>query len=126
MIRNVGCHLELTLSGPSELVFSVSAARGLPLSAESLVVSASGQLVTPREVLDDHGTRLHLVRADAGPVVLDYLATIDGVAEPAAVTDVDRLRYLRQSRYCEADSLAPTAFAEFAGLTGPALLVSVA
>jgi transglutaminase-like putative cysteine protease len=126
VIRNVGCHLELTLTGPSELVFSVSAARGLPLAAESLVVSAAGQLVTPREVLDDHGTRLHLLRADAGPLVLDYMATIDGVAPPAEVTDVDRLRYLRQSRYCEADTLTPTAAAEFAGLTGSALLVSVA
>jgi transglutaminase-like putative cysteine protease len=126
VIRNIGCHLELTLSGPSELVFSVSAAAGLPLAAESLVVTAAGQLVTPKEVLDDHGTRLHLVRADVGSLVLDYRATIDGVAPPAEVTDVDRLRYLRQSRYCEADSLTPTAAAEFAGLTGPALLFSVA
>jgi transglutaminase-like putative cysteine protease len=126
VIRNIGCHLELSLTGPAELVFSVSAARGLPLAAESLVVRTGARRVTPVEVLDDHGTRLHLVRAEAGSVVLDYSATVDGVAEPAEVTAVDRLRYLRQSRYCEADSLTPTAAAEFAGLAGPELVNAVA
>ncbi|MCC6497079.1 MAG: transglutaminase family protein [Propionibacteriaceae bacterium] len=126
MIRNLGCHLELSLSGPAELVFSVSAANGVPLSSESLLLSVDGKRVTPAEVLDDHGTRLHVLSADGGTVVLDYAAAVDGRAEPAEVTPVDRLRYLRQSRYCEADSLGPTAAAEFAGLSGAALLIAVA
>lgn len=125
MIRNLGCHLELALTGPADLVFSVSAARDLPLAFESLLVSVAGQPVKPAEVLDEHGTRLHVVHADGGNVLLDYMAVVDGVAPPAEVTAVDRLRYLRQSRYCEADSLGPTAAAEFAGLSGAALLTAV-
>lgn len=38
---------------------------------------------------------------------------------------MDRLRYLRPSRYAESDVLWATARAEFAGLTGPGLLHAV-
>ena len=62
---------------------------------------------------------------DAGSVVLDYAATADGLAEPAPVDDLDRLCYLRQSRYCESDTLAPTAAAEFTDLAGTSLLAAV-
>lgn len=124
--RNVSCHLELSVDGPSELVFGVSVARGVPLSAESLVIRVGDRVAEPVELFDDHGTRLHRIEVDAGPVVLDYEAESDGLAEPAPVTDIDRLRYLRQSRYCESDVLAPTAAAEFAGLQGAALLMAVA
>ncbi|MGC3993798.1 MAG: transglutaminase family protein [Propionicimonas sp.] len=125
MERHLTCHLELSATGPAELVLSISTAKGVPLSAESLVVTAGGAPVTPEELLEDHGTRLHRLFVDAGPVLVDYAATVAGLAEPAPVTAVDRLRYLRQSRYCEADRLAPTAAAEFAGLTGTALLAAV-
>lgn len=125
MKRDVSCHLELSADGPAELVFSVAVARGVPVVSESLSVTSSGALLEPVEIVDQHGTRLHRVRVDAGPVVLDYAATADGLAEPAPVDDLDRLRYLRQSRYCESDTLAPTAAAEFAGLAGTSLLAAV-
>ncbi len=123
--RNVSCHIELSVEGPAELVFAVAVARGVPLATESLVVAAEGHLVEPVELLDDHGTRLHSVSVDAGAVVLDYRAEVEGLAEPARMTDLDRLRYLRQSRYCEADLLAPTASAEFGEQQGAALLKAV-
>jgi transglutaminase-like putative cysteine protease len=58
-------------------------------------------------------------------VTLDYEATVEGLADPPAVTEVDKLVYLRPSRYCESDSLAPTAASEFAGLSGHDLLRAV-
>jgi transglutaminase-like putative cysteine protease len=123
--RHVFCHLELSVSGPAELVFSLALARGIPLYTEALTVSWNGEFLQPDELLDDHGTRLHRLSVDAGTVLLDYAAETDGLAEPDSADDVDRLHYLRQSRYCESDSLAPTAAAEFAGLEGTALLTAV-
>jgi len=123
--RTVSCHLELSVAGPAELVFGVAVAAGIPLATEALTVSSGGEYLTPDELQDAHGTRLHRVRVDAGTVLLDYAACADGLAEPAGVDEIDRLRYLRQSRYCESDRLAPTAAAEFEGLTGIALLTAV-
>ncbi len=124
--RTVSCHLDLSVIGPAELVLGVAVARGVPLGTESLTVSAGGAPVTASEILDAHGTRLHRLNVDAGSVVVDYEAEIVGLAAPAEVTDLDRLHYRRQSRYCEADRLAPTAAAEFAGLDGTVLLTAVA
>jgi transglutaminase-like putative cysteine protease len=115
----------LSAAGPAELVLSLAIAQGVPLAHESLLVRANGADLSPVEILDDHGTRLHRVLVEAGTVVVDYAARSDGLAESAPVTDVDRVRYLRQSRYCEADRLAPTAEEEFAGLEGAQLLTAV-
>lgn len=125
MNRNVSCHLELSLSGPVELVFCVAVAADVPLLSESISVLVDGRPEPPTELRDEHGTRLHQVHAEGDTAVLDYAAVAGGLADPAPATELDRLHYLRQSRYCEADSLAPTAAAEFAGLEGPSLLVAV-
>lgn len=122
--RIVSCHLEALATGPAELVFAIAVARGVPLARESLSVTVEGRPVTPEELFDHHGTRLHLVQVEGGAVVLDYFAVAQGLAAPAAVTILDRLRYRRQSRYCESDSLAPTAAAEFGGLSGTELLTT--
>ena len=41
------------------------------------------------------------------------------------MVDTDEIVYLRPSRYCESDTLAPTAASEFAGLSGLNLLNAV-
>lgn len=125
MIRTVTAHLDLALSPGTQLVFSVAAALGNPLREESVEILVDGRPVTPTEIVDDHGTRLHAVWADGRSASLDYRAVIDGFADELPVTALDRVRYLRPSRYCEADSLGPTAAAEFAGLTGHNLLRAV-
>lgn len=125
MIRSVSCQLELRVAGPAELVFSVAVARGVPLVTETLRVTSDGAPVTASGLVAGHGTLLHRLDVGAGTVVLDYAAVAEGLAEPEPVTELDRLSYLRQSRYCESDRLAPTAAAEFAGLTGTGLLAAV-
>ena len=50
---------------------------------------------------------------------------VDGVADEPRVSDTDEIVYLRPSRYCESDSLAPTAASEFSGLSGLNLLNAV-
>jgi transglutaminase-like putative cysteine protease len=68
---------------------------------------------------------LHTFVSGGGMLRVDYTATVEGSAEPAAVDDLDLITYLRPSRYCESDSLLPTARSEFSGLSGHALLTAV-
>jgi len=125
MKRTVTSHLDLTLSGPAKLVFSVAVAQGAPVQTEELSLVADGRQVHPQELVDVHGTRLHVLQTDAARVSLDYRAVIDGQFAPAPVDELDLVTYLRPSRYCESDSLAPTAASEFAGLRGEKLLAAV-
>lgn len=125
MRRTVTAHLDLTLSGRTKLVYAVAAASSYSFDRESLEVVINGTAVKPLEIADVHGTRLHQVVADGGRVTMDYQAVIDGQAEPPPVSDVDLITYLRPSRYCESDSLGPTAVSEFGGLQGQELLHAV-
>ena len=125
MKRTVSSQLELTLSGPTQLIFNVAAAAGTPLASESISVLVDGARVEAEEITDYQGTRLHRVRAAGNTAVLDYRAVVDGLADPAAVNEIDKVVFLRPSRYCESDSLGPTAAGEFAGLHGHDLLEAV-
>jgi transglutaminase-like putative cysteine protease len=81
--------------------------------------------VQPRPVVAEHGTRIHVMAATPGELVVDYSASVEGTNAPMATSEAELLRYVRPSRYCESDSLVPTARAEFAGLAGADLLRSV-
>jgi transglutaminase-like putative cysteine protease len=118
-------HIDLGLSGPSRLIFSVAAAAGIPLEQESMSIFVDGMEVHPTEIADAHGGRLHSLWAEGCQLTLDYSAVAAGVAEPPPQNDIDPIVYLRPSRYCESDSLGPTASSEFAGLAGQELLHSV-
>jgi len=118
-------HIELGLSGPSRLIFSVAAAKGIPLASESLSIVVDGENLQPTEILDDHGGRLHAVWAEGSQLALDYFAVAEGVADAPSVDEIDQIVYLRPSRYCESDSLGPTAASEFAGMQGEELLHTV-
>lgn len=124
MHREMSAHLVLEVTSPALLAFEL-AVSAQQAATEALTVSIDGRFVEPRTVLDHHGTRLHVLEADPGRLLLDYTATVDGRAEPEATDEADVLRYLRPSRYCESDSLGPTAHAEFVGLTGYDLLAAV-
>lgn len=129
MKRTVAAHLELDLRGPTDLVIGVSAARPATPATETLTLSQGGTVYPVRELVDSRGTRMHLASLDVGRTVIDYRAEVDDVpgAPPAspAAAELDLIEYLRPSRYCESDSLAPTARGEFRGLSGTALLDAV-
>ncbi|TFD00481.1 transglutaminase family protein [Cryobacterium sinapicolor] len=93
--------------------------------AEVLTVVQAGAPVPVRRISDEHGTLLHLADVAAGPVEVEYHADLVDRAHPSPTADIDLVRYLRPSRYCESDSLGPTAHAEFAGLEGTDLLNGV-
>ena len=123
--RSVTSHLDLGLSAPARLVFAVAAAQGSPFESQSMALSVDGVPVLARELVDFTGNRMHVLDAIGSKVVMDYTAVVQGESGPPPVDDFDLITYLRPSRYCESDSLAPTAAAEFTGVRGPALLDAV-
>lgn len=125
MHRYVSCHVEAALSGRMNVVWSVAAATGLPLSQENLRISVDGTEVDLTELDDRQGSRLHQFVAEGRSMTLDYRAEIDGRAEPPGVDPVDLITYLRPSRYCESDTLGPTAASLFGDLAGAELLAAV-
>ncbi|PSL37127.1 transglutaminase superfamily protein [Labedella gwakjiensis] len=124
MQRRATAHLRITVQTPVRLALIVAAASGQQVS-ERLDVRLDGSPFEPRELATSHGTRLHVIDAEPSRLEIDYAVDVTGMAEPAPVDDVDLLTYVRPSRYCESDTLAPTARAEFAGLSGLDLLAGV-
>ena len=105
-ICRIDIELRLRLSQSGPVTLSVAAA-GPPGDEDLVVEGAPG---TPREVLMPQGTRLHVVDAEPGELTLRYRAAHrygTGVAEVelAAVTEAERIEYLRPSRYCPSDRL---------------------
>ena len=126
MRRSVLAHLDLEVATAAVLALLVAVADGGYTRTEDLTVTtAEGRSLPVTELTGAHGTRLHRVDAPVGRVTVDYRATVDGEDKAAPVDPLDLLRYLRPSRYAESDRLAGLAGAEFAGLTGPALLSAV-
>src|SRR5690606_28378693 len=108
-------------SGPARLILSIAVADGHD-THETLTVVQDGLEVEVTELRDDFGTRLHSCHVDQGTVEVNYQARIDGRSEPVAVGKLDPIRYLRPSRYCESDTLTPTAVAEAGGRSGHELV----
>lgn len=126
MQRTVTSHLELWANGEAKIIFSLALAAAMPVDAEELTIVADGKTVQPQMLLHEaNGTRLHVITAPHGPITLDYSATVTGIAPIAAVHEIDQITYLRPSRYCESDSLGPTAASEFGGLEGRELLYAI-
>lgn len=124
MQREATAHLELDATSDVTLVLEIAAAAYYDAPG-SLIATASGRPVFARELVGAHGDRWHVLDVPAGPVTIDYSTSISGRVPPTQVDEYDRLHYLRPSRYCESDTLAPTAHAEFSGLSGPELLPAV-
>ena len=122
--RDATAHLTIDVTSPARLVLEVAVATAHDPD-ELLTVTSAGRPVEPREVVDPHGTRLHVLDVDRGPLTVDYRATVRGHASPPPGGPADELVYLRPSRYCESDQLAPTARSEFRGLDGVDLLGAV-
>jgi transglutaminase-like putative cysteine protease len=155
MKRTASARLEFDVDGPAEFVLSIAASRAYAapdpgsapttgpaastgsagtagtagtarITEEALAVTQHGAPLEVRELHDHHGTLLHLCEVGAGRVTVDYRVVVDGRLDDLAVDELDLVRYRRPSRYCESDTLSPTARAEFGGLEGRELLAAVA
>lgn len=124
MLRHVAATLVLDVQRAATVVVQISLAARADL-VETMEVSVDGRPAGPRVVAGPHGTRMHVVDADPGRLLVTYVAEVRGLAPRPPVDEAELLGYLRPSRYCESDTLGPTARAEFAGLVGVDLLAAV-
>ncbi|HRL49228.1 MAG TPA: transglutaminase family protein [Propioniciclava sp.] len=130
-LTHVSSHLEAEVTAVAEIVLSVAVAYGGV--EETLQVTLDGVPLEVVEVTAPHGTRLHVLRDVApGSLVVDYRASVpDGHSpgpvstEQVAADPLERITYLRPSRYAESDALAHVAAAGFDGLDGKNLLDAV-
>jgi transglutaminase-like putative cysteine protease len=122
--REVGAQLEVEVTAATTLEFQVAVARlpGLDIQ-ESLSITLNGNPIEAREIIGPHQTRIHSLEVEQGTVQLSYSATVAGEAEPAPVSDIDVITYLRPSRYAEADKFFGFAATEFGQYTDSATLL---
>ena len=119
--RVVSAHLEVWVVEEADIVFSIAVADDYVRVDEQLLVSVDGADLD----VTTHGN-LHFVRnVPLGLLLVDYQATVVGTASQVDATDLDMLRYIRPSRYCESDRIGPLARNEFEGLDGADLLAGV-
>jgi transglutaminase-like putative cysteine protease len=121
--RSVTSTINLTVTEPAELIFSVAVGAIYSPSQEWVNASVDGRQLDAEELVDAHGTRLHRVHAPVGEFRFDYSATVPEAAGLEEPDPTDLVRYLRPSRYAESDSLGPTAGAEFSGIKDAAELL---
>jgi transglutaminase-like putative cysteine protease len=126
MMRTVNVHLELALSGRTNMVFSITPAVGATIATERLEFLLDGVRQTSDEILDLHDARLQVFETKRGTLTVDYDVEVVGRAEPAPTNELDLITYLRPSRYAQSDSLTPIARSEFRGLTGFVLVQAIA
>ena len=124
MIRTVAVHLDIELDGPTNMVFGVGVAQGANIRSEELTFDPENPPEVT-ELLDQHGTRLHTLDAEAGKMRVEYRVEVEGRVAPPTTEPLDLIRYLRPSRYCESDSLNAMARSQFWGLSGHVLLNAV-
>ncbi len=128
--RRVTAHLSIDVVTPATLVFEIAVAQAyvdLGGVVETWTITRDGAPVPrPREIAAADGARWHVLDAQPGQYVIDYWATVEGTVVSLPAPEVDALRFRRPSRYCESDTLAATARAEFAGLPSQDLLPAVA
>ena len=117
--RHVGAHLVLDVHDPIRAFVQI-AVSGAPAGQldDSLKVTFDGESMAITELVTAEG-RVHVLTAPAkGRVELTYQASLRGDAPHDPVSEADSIVFLRPSRYAESDRLAPTAQAEFAGISG--------
>ncbi len=92
---------------------AVIAASGQQRRVEDLTLIGDAML---EDLRSDEG-RVQLVEAASGTVRLAYRAEVDiPTPAPASLTTIERLRFLRPSRYCPSDRVAGLAAAQFGTL----------
>ena len=123
----VSATLELEVLEAREVMLQV-AVSGMPGTRidETLSVRCDGAELPIAEVPVPGNGRVHRLVPAVGRMTIEYQATVTGTAQEEAVSDADRIVYLRPSRYAESDRLGAIAAAEFAGISGEReLLASV-
>jgi transglutaminase-like putative cysteine protease len=131
-LRHVGSDLGFAASDDVTLVLALAPATSAgELVSERLDMTTGGGGPPPvvTELPGPDGSRMHVVRAGAGELLISYAASVRPADPPPAaareidpgevaggLVDADAVVALRQSRFCPSDSLAGFAAGEFGKL----------
>ncbi len=119
-VRTVGVELEVEVQSRSQLSVQVALADPARESAEETVlITHDGSPIQWRELAAPHGGRLWLIDAPPGVVRVSHQARLTGRLPAPSTEMLDRLVYLRPSRYCESDRLGGFATRHFRGIAHP-------
>ena len=112
--RIVSARLDVDVADSTFLEFQIAVAPHPGAEVEeSLAFTLDGKNVEPKEILTEHGNRIHTFPAAPGKLLVSYDATIKGNTAPAPVLEADSSVFLRPSRYAESDKFFGFAAAEF-------------
>lgn len=128
MRRRLSADLTSTVTRTVEATIGVTVAEQVDRLEETFTVTLDGQDVEVHDVLDEaSGTRWHVVRDVApGELVVSYSALVEDGGRAAAVTDLDRIHYVRPSRYVDLDRLESIASVEVGEVSGEQGVLDVA
>ena len=118
MRRTVSSSLRATLSTPLDVVLAVAVHPSYGAS-ETLTVTLDGEPVEVRACSTTTAACCTTSRASARASWPSTTSAPPATAsQPIPVEEIDPVRYLRPSRYCESDQLGAIAHAEFPACTG--------
>lgn len=128
MRRHLTAELTATVTSPVEATIGVTVADQVGREAEDFRVTLDGEPVEVLDVVDDaSGTRWHVVRDVApGALAISYAATVSDGGASVPVSELDRIHYVRPSRYVDLDRLEAVARAEVGEVRGEQGVLDVA
>jgi transglutaminase-like putative cysteine protease len=128
MLRRLTSEMTMTVTAPVVATIGASAAEQVDKVQESFAVTLDGEPVDVLDVVDDaSGTRWHVVRdVPPGELVVRYSALVRDGGASRPVTELDRIHYVRPSRYVDLDRLEAVARAEVGDVEGEQGVLDVA
>lgn len=124
MRREVGARLDVWVAAPTTLEFQIAVAPQPGASVtEQMSFTLDGNMIDATELTGDHGNRIHKLDVSGGALLVEYSASIVGVADEAPLDEIDLTTYLRPSRYAECDKFFGFAATEFGQFTDPEVLL---
>ncbi|CAN5312816.1 transglutaminase family protein [soil metagenome] len=122
--RDVSAVLDVDITAATTLEFQIAVAPqpGAQVT-EELSFTLNGKEIQAKELVGQHGNRIHKFEAGEGKLLANYSATIIGQADPAPLDEIDLTTYLWPSRYAEADKFYGFAGTEFGDYADSATLL---
>ncbi|MGA4668375.1 transglutaminase-like domain-containing protein [Propionibacteriaceae bacterium Y1923] len=112
--RRLTSQLDVTISQPADIVFSVAVAATYTPAEEVLTMHLDGQPIDFHEISTNSGTRLHRVsKLPAGKLRVSYSALVDSPSLGMVEGEDQEIIYGRPSRYCDSDRLGQVAWTHF-------------
>lgn len=125
-LRHLGSQLDVTITAPADIVFSVAVASTHRPVSEQLTMLVDGVPVEFHEIDTHSHVRLHRAPTiPVGQLVVTYTAVVGAQASSMDDGEAEEILYGRPSRYCDSDRLGQVAWTHFRDLTGMALVDAI-